>query len=118
MKIIVPTNNKGGVGKTKVSVLLAEYFARFHNQRVLAIDFDPQCNFSHHFLKMKIDPSYPDGMMPPLHPDYESQNFANDEWDGRSSIADIFFGDGVVPYPTHFPNLDIAPGFASKLLAD
>jgi chromosome partitioning protein len=116
MKIIVPTNNKGGVGKTKVSVLIAEFFARFQDKRVLAIDFDPQCNFSHHFLNMEIDSAYPDGMMPPLHPDYKTEDFIRDEWDGRSSIADIFYGNGVIPYPTHFPNLDIAPGFASKLL--
>lgn len=116
MKIIVPTNNKGGVGKTKVSVLIAEFFARFYDMRVLAIDFDPQCNFSHHFLTMEIDPAYPDGMMPPLHPDYKLATIESDDWDGRSSIADIFYGDGVVPYPTHFENLDVAPGFASKLL--
>lgn len=116
MKIIVPTNNKGGVGKTKVSVLIAEYFARLHKKKVLAIDFDPQCNFSHHFLNMEVDPAFPDGMMPPLHPEYKSEDIETDGWDGRSSIADIFYGEGIIPYPTHIPNLDIAPGFASKLL--
>jgi len=38
------------------------------------------------------------------------------EWDGRSSIAEIFYGQGVVPYPTYVKNMDIAPGHAEKLL--
>lgn len=114
MIVITPTNNKGGVGKTKVSILLAEYFAKELKKNVLAIDFDPQCNFSHRFLLMELDPAAPEGLMPPLHPDYDQQEM---DWDGRSSIADIFYGHGVVPYSTYIPNLDIAPGYAIKLLA-
>ena len=37
-------NLKGGVGKTTVSVALAEYFASEKQKRVLVIDLDPQTN--------------------------------------------------------------------------
>lgn len=117
MKIIVPTNNKGGVGKTKVSILLAEYFSYVKKKKVLILDFDPQCNFSRRFLKMEVDPNAPQGYIPPIHPDYNPNDPEEDpDWDGRSSIANIFFGEPVVPYPTHIENLDIAPAYADKLL--
>lgn len=116
MKIIAPTNNKGGVGKTKVSILLAEYFALIQKKKVLGIDFDPQCNFSSHFLQMERDPSSPEGLMPPIHPDVEFDNPDYIHWpDGRSSIADIFYGRPVLPYSTYINNLDIAPAYASQL---
>jgi chromosome partitioning protein len=118
MKVIVPTNNKGGVGKTKVSILLAEYFSLYLKKKVLAIDFDPQCNFSRRFLRMENDPSAPEGVIPPIHHDYDENDPDYDGWDGRSSIADIFYGTphGVIPYQTHIENLDIMPGYAYKLL--
>ncbi|MEM1244306.1 MAG: ParA family protein [Pseudomonadota bacterium] len=116
MKIIAPVNNKGGVGKTKVTTILAEYLSKICKYRVLAIDFDPQCNFSQRFLKMEIDPAAPEGMMPPVHPDYDPFSESDKHWDGRSSIADIFFGKSIVPYPTFIETLDIAPGDAAKLL--
>src|SRR4051794_16505053 len=85
MKVIVPTNNKGGVGKTKVSILLAEYLSL--SKKVLVIDFDPQCNFSRRFLKMENDPSSPSGVLPPIHHDYNENDPDCCDWDGRSSIA-------------------------------
>ena len=117
MKIIAAVNNKGGVGKTKLSELLAEYAARFMEKRILAIDFDPQCNFSNRYLCMEIDPATPEGTMPPIHPSFEDDMNYDDNWDGRSSIADTFYAESVLPYPTPIKNLDIAPGHHSKLLA-
>ncbi len=117
MKVIVPTNNKGGVGKTKVSMILAEYFSHLKKVKTLAIDFDPQCNLSRRFIKMELDPSSPQGYYPPLHPDYNPNDPKEDQtWDGRSSIANIFFGKPVIPYPTFIENLDIAPAHADQLL--
>jgi cellulose biosynthesis protein BcsQ len=52
MKVIAPTNNKGGVGKTKVSEILAEYFSKVEGKRTLGIDLDSQCNFSQHYVDM------------------------------------------------------------------
>ena len=115
MKIVVAATNKGGDGKTKLSILLAEYFALVQKKRVLAIDFDPQCNFSHRFLPMEIDPVDPQGKIPPLHTDFDPSE-THQGWDGRSSIANIFYGEPVVPYSTHFDTLDIAPGHAARLL--
>lgn len=117
MKIIAAVNNKGGVGKTKVSELLAEYISTILKKKVLAIDLDPQCNFSQRYLKMDIDPVTPEGHTPPMHPDYNANNPEDYDWNGRSSIAGIFFGDLVVPYPTYIKTLDIAPGCAERLLS-
>jgi len=117
MKIIAFVNNKGGVGKTTCSKLMAEYISKKMQQPTLGIDFDPQCNFSHQYLQMEIDPAAPEGLMPPIHPDYDPLDPADQDWDGRSSIAEIFYGKGVVPYPSYVENLDISPGYADKLLA-
>ena len=50
MRVVAVVQNKGGVGKTTVTRLLAEYFAR-KPLRVLGLDLDPQCNFSRRFSK-------------------------------------------------------------------
>ena len=42
-RIIAVVNNKGGVGKTTVTVNLSHALAR-QGQRVLVVDMDPQCN--------------------------------------------------------------------------
>src|SRR3989338_5298926 len=117
MEIIAFVNNKGGVGKTTCSKLMAEYLSKTKNMRTLCIDFDPQCNFSHKYLQMEIDPAAPEGLMPPIHADYDPYDKEDQNWDGRSSIAEIFYGQGVIPYPTYVDNLDMAPGHAEKLLA-
>lgn len=116
MKIIAAVNNKGGVGKTTVSRLLTEYFAKYHKKRILALDLDPQCNFSNRFLRMEIDPTESEGKLPPIHPGYQKDGEEEGEWNGRSSIADIFFGQSVIPYPTKDPYIEILPGNSSKLL--
>lgn len=117
MKIFVPANNKGGVGKTNTSVLFAEYVSKILKKRVLGVDCDSQCNFSQHYLDMEVDPAQPEGWIPPLHPDFDPMNVDEIEhWDGRSSIANIFYGEDVIPYPTHIENFDIAPAHAHKLL--
>lgn len=115
-KVIVATTNKGGDGKTKSSILTAEYLSAVKHKKGLAIDLDPQCNFSSRFLQMEIDPVSKDGKVPPLHSDYDPKNQEDAHWSGRSSIADIFYGDPIIPYDTHVDNLEIAPGHGSKLL--
>ncbi|MFZ2315393.1 MAG: ParA family protein [Gammaproteobacteria bacterium] len=117
MEIIAFVNNKGGVGKTTCSKLMAEYLSKTKKMKILGIDFDPQCNFSHQYLHMEIDPAAREGLMPPIHPDFNPIDPDDADWDGRSSIAEIFYGQGVVPYPTYVENLDIAPGHAEKLLS-
>lgn len=116
MKIIAVVNNKGGVGKTTTSRILAEYFSIVKNERVLAIDMDPQANFSNRYLKMEIDPYQQEGRIPPLHTNYDPYSPEDRDWDGRSSIAGIFFGEMVFPYSTYINTLEIAPSHSSKLL--
>jgi chromosome partitioning protein len=65
---------------------------------------------------MDLDPASPQGVMPPIHPDFdplEDDDFGDE---GRSSIANIFFGKPFLPYPTRHQNFDIAPGHADRLL--
>lgn len=116
MKIFVPANNKGGVGKTNTSALFAEYASIILKKRVLGLDLDPQCNFSQRYLTMEVDPSHPEGYIPPLHPDYDPTSEEDADWDGRSSSAEVFYSGMVVPYPTHIDNFDIAPANAQQLL--
>lgn len=116
MKIIVPVNNKGGVGKTHTAELISQYSSLILKKSTLKIDFDAQCNLSQNSLKMEIDPAFPEGYIPPIHPDYDPTDPDDMDWDGRSSIADIFFNLPVIPYPTKIENLDIAPAHAEKLL--
>ena len=115
MKIVAAVNNKGGVGKTTLSKLMTEYFSIIQKKRVLAVDLDHQCNFSNRFIKMEIDTTETEGKLPPIHNNYDPTT-AENNWDGRSSIADIFFGQIVYPYPTSIPNVEILPANSSKLL--
>lgn len=113
MKIVAVVQNKGGVGKTTISRLLAEWFGR-RSIRALVVDLDPQCNLSQRFLKMDIDPSHPDGVAPPLHDDFNPED-AEETWSGRSSSADIYYQGEVYPYPTPWETLEIIPGEGDKL---
>ncbi|RMH19341.1 MAG: ParA family protein, partial [Gammaproteobacteria bacterium] len=67
-------------------------------------------------LKMESDPDLPEAFYPPIHPDYDAEE-EGDEWEGRSSTADLFYGMPVVPYETRFPNLDILPAAGEQLQA-
>ncbi len=112
-KIVVNATHKGGEGKTTNSIMLAEYCALIKGLKSLIIDMDPQGNFSGRYIPMEYDPAYKGGKIPALHPDYEPN--VDTEWDGRSSIANIFYGEEVVPYPTLIPNLELLPAHSNKL---
>ena len=113
LKIIACATNKGGEGKTQTSIIFSEYIALILNKKVLCIDLDPQANFSKYFLDLEYDTNYKSGKIPPIHPEYDPKEHNN--WDGRSSIANIFFGEEVIPYPTPFENIEMLPAHSMKL---
>ena len=112
-KVIVNATNKGGEGKTTMSIMLVEYVALIMHKKVLAVDLDPQANFSKYYLDLEYDPVYKGGKIPPLHPEYNADEDLG--WDGRSSIANIFYGEEVIPYPTNFENIEMLPAHSAKL---
>jgi len=89
-------NQKGGVGKSTISALLAEWFALIRKKRVLLIDLDMQCNTSDKWVGMEPVENVLGGQLPPRNPGYDPSNECNE----RSSIADIFWGKSVLPYET------------------
>ncbi|MBV1929678.1 MAG: ParA family protein [Gammaproteobacteria bacterium] len=93
-KVIAAMNQKGGVGKSTVITVLAEYYAFLKKKRVLIIDLDMQCNSSDDWIGMEPSPNAAGGQIPPIHPDYDPSYNANE----RSTIADIFYGKSVLPY--------------------
>lgn len=113
MKVLVIANNKGGQGKTTLSVLLSQYLA-LQGKRVLAVDLDPQCNFSQRFLEMEFDDEDPEIIRPPVNPYIDSAE--EPEWNGRASSADIFVHGATVSYSTQFDNIEILPGHSKDLL--
>ena len=112
-KILVNATHKGGEGKTTTSIMLAEYCALVLNLKTLIIDLDPQANLSGRYIKMDYDQAYQGGKVPSLHPDYDP--LEDSDWDGRSSIANIFYGEEVIPYPTDIANLELMPAYSAKL---
>lgn len=92
--VVTAINQKGGVGKTEITMLLAEYFALVKKKRVLVFDTDMQCNASQFLVGMDIVRDAIGGQLPPIHPDYNPL----DSMEERSSVADIFEGKSVLPY--------------------
>lgn len=93
MVLLSLPQRKGGVGKTTLVRILADYFGT--RKRVLLVDFDDQCNLSNIFLPME----YVDRgrhMRPPLHPDFDPAMPDMADWSGRSSVADIFFPNRII----------------------
>lgn len=113
LPVLVSATNKGGEGKTTTSVNIAEYAAIVLKKRVLCIDLDPQANFSGRYIRMEYDPACKHGKMPSIHPAFNPET--DFDWDGRSSIANIFYGENVDPYPTDIKNLDLMPAHSIKL---
>ncbi len=113
VKVLTIGNHKGGVAKTTLSKLIAEYAIR-KGIRVLGIDIDPQCNFSARFVDMEED-----GICPPQHPNFDPHD---PTWDdlaaappGYWSIAEFFKLGYAEPYPTQYDNLHVIPSHKKAL---
>lgn len=117
LTVIAVVNNKGGVGKTSISKTLAEYFACVKQVPTLAMDMDPQCNFSMRYLDMEPEDDPNGSFRPPLSPEFDPADPEMRSWSGRSSTADLFHSmdHGVIPYVTRYPQLEIVPGYGSKM---
>jgi chromosome partitioning protein len=92
--VIAAINQKGGCGKTEVSIILSENLVLVEEKSVLGIDLDIQANYSDHTVGMEPEKKNESGQKIPSHPDYEPGQGTNE----RSSIADLFFGQSVLPY--------------------
>lgn len=107
-KVVSLINEKGGVGKSTVTGLFAEYLAILKSKRVLLIDMDGQCNLSQIYTEMVFGS---EAKYPPTHPEYDP---LDDFWKGRvdknPSISDIYYGKMVIPYPTLFNPEKGVPG--------
>jgi chromosome partitioning protein len=117
MKVITTAGNKGGIGKSTIALTLAQFLAQVKKMKGAFIDLDPQGNSSSSLIPMTRDPAHPTGYMPKPHPEWNSSEPSEDDpyWDGISSIADIFIGRPIYPYPTWLENLKCFPSFASLL---
>lgn len=96
-KVLAVLNQKGGVGKTTVASVIAEYAALHGGKNVLVVDLDMQCNSSDYWIGMETAPQETGGQLPPPHPEYDG----DPDIEERTSIADIFFGKAVLPHQTY-----------------
>lgn len=117
MKVITTAGNKGGIGKSTIALTLAQYLSECKHLHGAFIDLDPQGNSSSSLIPMMRDPAHPTGYMPKAHPEWDPNHLPEDDphWDGISSIADIFLGRPIYPYPTWVSKLHCFPSFASLL---
>lgn len=117
--VLAVLNQKGGVGKTTVCSVIAEFAAIRAGKNVLVIDLDMQCNSSDYWVGMETAPQATGGQLPPRHSDFDG----DPDLEERSSIADIFFGKAVLPHQTYISednqlfqaNVDIMVGHPALL---
>ena len=109
--VLAVLNQKGGVGKTTIVSVLAEFGAliwRFTENeisrpaKILVVDLDMQCNSSDYFVGMEANSKVRGGQLPPKHPDYDGSSDISE----RSTIADIFYGKLVLPHTVQLRGKD------------
>jgi chromosome partitioning protein len=105
-------NQKGGVGKSLVSAIVAEYASIKAKMNVLVVDLDLQCNSSDYWVGMENSPQSSGGQLPPKHPDWIDNNPDFDGIEQRSTIADTFYGKEVLAYETF---INPTNGFEGKV---
>lgn len=117
-------NNKGGVGKTTIDSMAAEYACIVKRKRVLLLDWDGQMNLTKSYIGVETVPGW--GRLPLPNPVVVAMAKEDpsvlDVYEERSTITDIFTGKAVMPYPTRFcygdpddiatPRIDIVAGNA------
>lgn len=100
---VVVLNHKGGVGKTTVTILLAEFAAIRKRQRVLVVDWDGQMNLTRSYVDVEVVTGV--GSMPEPNPIVvevlKEEPSLSSKFQVRSTVTDIFLDKEVKPYPTH-----------------
>ncbi len=91
--IHVIANQKGGVGKTYLVNVLAQYFSFIKHQKVLVIDTDMQCNLTSQLVGMEASPHSVGGFLPPKDPNFNPESGCSE----RPTIADIFNNRPIKP---------------------
>lgn len=103
---------KGGVGKSLLSSILAEYASIKAHMNVLVVDLDMQCNSSDYWVGMESSLQSTGGQLPPIHPDWVANDPDYEGIEQRSTIADTFYGKEILAYETFInPN----NGFKGKV---
>ncbi|MBN9289471.1 MAG: ParA family protein [Gammaproteobacteria bacterium] len=110
--IVATMNQKGGVGKSTITGTQAEWFSIVRKKRVCLVDLDEQCNTTKQFIGVEyINDDTEAGFQIKKHPDFSPQIGANE----RSSIADIFYGEAVLPYQSWITDKNAGGGLVDVL---
>lgn len=93
-KVVCISNLKGGVGKTTLTMALAEYLAGdIYSKRVLVIDLDPQCNLTSALMNEDIWEEFENKCLtiPYLfqHPDLFLKRYKDNEFIAKSGISSL-----------------------------
>lgn len=96
--VISYINMKGGVGKTTLSIGIADYLAKYKKSRVLVIDSDPQFNATHSLIdtykKKHVDETVLDDKEIDLTSAFEeaihkSEGYDDEEEDGEEEESEV-----------------------------
>ncbi len=101
MNVISITSFKGGTAKTSTSLHLGSALCKFHNKRVLLIDFDAQANLT---TGLGFDPDEQDSMAPVLQ--------------GEKSLEDVILptcigGMDIIPADTWLERVEVSGSLAA-----
>lgn len=113
-RVLTIAMRKGGVGKTRIAYWVCELAAR-RGLRVLAADFDSQCDLSTLTLPMRKGATGV-GKLPPLDPELRD----DPDWPGDyGSIAHLIDREEWITYPATTapgaPSWEICPGETERL---
>lgn len=110
LKVVMVWLGKGGATKTTMAVHLAVRAAQGSLgkkiKRVLFVDVDGQQNGSRSMMNMEQTGG--GAYLAPLHPEFGQLDV--EDWHGRSTSTDLYYGNVFVPYPSEsIVGLDILP---------
>lgn len=120
LRVLAFAMQKGGVGKTTLCIHTAVRAALGLipevKKKILVIDVDQQQNLSKTLLDM--EPVEEEGYcIPPIHPCFDPNDPEDADWDGRSNSLDLYYGNGVTPYPSKISDrIDVLPSDGAVLL--